>query len=314
MSQPRPNLPPTNTSSPERMKRSAGTSVKSPHKSSTLSPVKKSAKQSGNNGSQTHLSPDFHIPSDLTDQNNDLSIVGKLASFSPLSLTDHNPTADEPNERPEPSTVDECPEPYSVDPLNLLAELPVVNPRGVPSGHSAPVHGLPLSVSHALNKTYSRYVLLPETTVSVPSTYMVPSANPERVSEEERLALEGRDGLFHSLCPVWKTLREKFSTCPEEFEYVYSCFCKCKGCPYKLIICRFQGGLVALQKCENVNGVKVPTKHNYDAHFSFTENGSKGGVCSLSHAQKEYVVQHYKPSRNNNVFVKDLSANRSHVR
>ena len=111
MSQLRRNIAPADTSTPERPKRSTGTSAKSPHKSSSLSPVKKCAKQSSKTDSQICSSPDFLIPSNLTDQNVDIPIDGTFDSFSPLSSTAHRPPANH---------LDQSPDNFPVDALNFL--------------------------------------------------------------------------------------------------------------------------------------------------------------------------------------------------
>ena len=142
----------------------------------------------------------------------------------------------------------------------------------------------------------------------IQSSHVLASGGPAPLSEEERLSLEGTDGLFHTLCPVWKTHKYKIRFKHDDCEYLYSCSCKCRGCSYSLHIFRFRGGVLATQKCDVVGGNKFPIKHNTEAHKSFNANGNKGGSCSLSHAQKEYVVQHYKQAGNNSLFLKDLLA------
>ena len=70
----------------------------------------------------------------------------------------------------------------------------------------------------------------------------------------------------------------------KDYEYVTTYYCKglnrkdksC-SCGFEMKIVRVKDGLIALQKCDIIDGARVPIEHNTAAHDQFESTGQRGG-------------------------------------
>ena len=291
------------THTPERTKRLPGTQQKSPHVSSGLSPAKKSTKSLSANdvASPSHL--DFNIPQSIQEIQN---LEHRSGRFSPLSLSGDVVLANNPDDI-------HLPEDMPPDALSILDDVAPHCANNVPDPDPSRPRHISLSLSRSIEQHLPTYQLIQNGIMWIPSVRELGSDDPKCLSEEERLAVESASGILRNYCPVWKTFREnsdrQFLKHNREFEYVYTAFCKCKNCDYRIKICRFVGGLLALEKCVIKNGIKIPICHNNDAHSTFFEQN--GGSTSLNHAQKEHIVKMYRPSGDNDTFTESMLENPS---
>ena len=83
-----------------------------------------------------------------------------------------------------------------------------------------------------------------------------------------------------------------------DYEYVGTYYCKgykrgdSSSCQYRLKLTRIDGGLVVMQKCELVNGEKVPIKHDITADSSFPKRSRSSPAGGLSVEQRKFVIKH----------------------
>ena len=122
---------------------------------------------------------------------------------------------------------------------------------------------------HSLNKTTlcdiisqsKIYGLLSEDGfTAIPSTTLG-NSNPQNDSACEPRTVEGQTGLLSRHCPVW-SIRNWRATQRPSFEVLRMYQCKCKGCNFQMKVVHVEGGIVCLQRCTNVNGVRTPVSHD----------------------------------------------------
>ena len=169
-----------------------------------------------------------------------------------------------------------------------------------------------LKIPAKLSTAFPTFEVMPKCCVFLPSVREMGSDNPQDFASEEDITVTGEGGLLMEHNTIWakngdgkkksKTGKKKNN----DYEYVTTYYCKAHNRKDKSCSCRFEmkivgvkNGLMALQRCDIVDGVKVPIQHNTAAHHKFRNSGvyvtsdgtKKAGPLSL--IQQEFLAKHY---------------------
>ena len=314
--------------SPERTKRLTGHN-KSPHKSTGFSPSKKQAKcfSTPLATTTTPLPVDFDIPDNIVNLHGTIAQDkgrANLESCSPIRLdnrstdvTQYNYTDPElmndlegvlddinlSNNHTLHGLLADVGVKVELDPLNMwtTSKATVTNSHA----HTAPapaqiVHtgtqcnGQPVQTLRVPPSLYKFKTFKPVDgyCVAIPGGKPLRSANRHELTREEEVAVMGPSGFLQSLCPIFGT-RTNTSTSKsvKQHEYVKTYYCKGR-CKVQIDVRRVEGGLVAMQKCEVVNGTMVPIQHTHHDEF-WQRGGSRGKAGPLSITQQIFIARHY---------------------
>ena len=98
------------------------------------------------------------------------------------------------------------------------------------------------------------------------------------------------------------------------FETVATFICKCQGCEYEIKFARVEGGLIGYEKIDKATGEVIKhSNHEIFPNLQPITTGSRAkknpnevkqlrrsklaSTCSLSGAQKIYIMKHYRPGQ-----------------
>ena len=286
-------------------KRRSGTNNKSPHKTVQL----KSKPRVDNAADTSLLSPDFLIPPSIANTNGSSISVEDLASIMTPIMKLEEPILDAETgtsnkdianalsslfEEENVGTASYAPPLFEEENTHDTVELDDTNNADLP----------PYSMEDVPRELFGNKFksFVPVKAIRVIGGKQLRSMDPTDLNDAEKECLFGAGGYITEHLPVYGSDKEgkkkKASNKMPTYEYAGTYYCKgrtrgdANSCQFVLKIMRIEGGLVVMQKCDTIEGSKVPIGHNENAdniHKATTHTNDAEG---LSVNQKKFIIWH----------------------